>query len=138
MNTRHRILAALVSWLLIGLGVTLQTTPVTAQTSATQPAATQPAATQPDSGIKFIEVKSAGRNGNASVTVQVAANAVCSISYTTPKGTKSEAMGLADKTASADGRVSWVWVIGPRTQAGTGSVTVTCNGQSASTDIIIK
>jgi len=51
--------------------------------------------------------------------------------------TTTEAAGLVTKTAGANGEVSWSWLIGGATKPGTGRVTVTCNGVSATTDITI-
>jgi hypothetical protein len=64
--------------------------------------------------------------GNASVTAQAPPGATCRISYTTPSGTPSEAAGLGPATATTQGRVSWMWAIGPSTRPGMGRISVTC------------
>jgi hypothetical protein len=70
--------------------------------------------------------------------VQTIPGASCSIVYVTPAGTVSEAQGLGNKTAGENGRVSWSWKIGSNTRPGTGRVTVTCNGISATAQIQIR
>ena len=55
----------------------------------------------------------------------------------TPLGNVSEAAGLIPKTAGPNGNLSWTWTIGGNTQPGTGQVTVTYDGVSASTSIQI-
>jgi hypothetical protein len=102
------------------------------------PAPTPTPTPTPTTTVTFISVQGGSPGATASVTVQTAANAGCSITYVTPKGTVSQAQGLGDKTAGGDGRVSWSWKIGTGTAPGTGSVTVTCNGVSATTDITIS
>jgi hypothetical protein len=108
--------------------VTFPATPLAAPTS-------QP--DQPVGKVTFVSVQGARPGGHASVTVQTAPNSNCSIVYRTPAGTKSKAAGLTDKTTDVDGKVSWTWLIGGSTKAGTGSVTVTCGGEHATTGIDI-
>jgi hypothetical protein len=103
---------------------------------AVQPAAKAPA--QAPAGVKFTSVRGGSPGGYASVSVQTAPGANCSISYTTPHGTDSRAAGLVDKQANGAGVVSWSWKIGTNTYAGTGEVDVTCNGASASASITIN
>jgi hypothetical protein len=92
----------------------------------------------PNGDLTFVTVRGASPGGNASVTIHAEPGATCSIIYTTPAGTKSNASGLSSKTADAQGVVSWTWLIGPNTKPGTGTITVECNGKSASTDIVIR
>ena len=100
--------------------------------------ATQPT-TQPgqEKQIIFVKVKHGKPNGTASVTVKAWPNAKCSIVYHTPSGVVSHASGLQDENTDADGKVTWTWNIGRTTKTGTGSVTVTCEGQSATSEIKI-
>jgi hypothetical protein len=72
------------------------------------------------------------------MTVQTAPSAICAILFVTPAGAPSVAQGLGPKTADAVGRVSWSWVIEANATPGTGTVTVTCNGMSASAGIQIS
>jgi len=90
------------------------------------------------SGVTFISVLGARPGGVASANVQTSPGASCSISYVTPAGTQSKAQGLVTKTAGADGTASWAWNIGSSTRPGTGTVTVTCGGASASAPITIE
>jgi len=106
-----------------------------ASTVATCIGAAPVAAPAPSAGVSFVSVVGTSPGRVASVTVQTAPGASCSIVYVTPRGTVSVAQGLSPKTADASGRVSWAWLIGTRTYSGTGSVTVTCNGVSASAGI---
>ncbi len=89
------------------------------------------------SGITFASVEGASPGGYASVTIQTSPGAECSIQYVTPHGTVSRARGLESQTTDSDGRASWTWKIGTHTEPGTGSVTVACNGESATTPIEI-
>jgi hypothetical protein len=115
------------------------TNPPSATDTPIAPAATQPAA-QPGantSGVTFTSVTGAAPGGVARAAVQTSPGASCSISYVTPHGTNSTAQGLYPKTADGAGQVSWSWNIGTSTQPGTGTVSVTCNGVSASESITI-
>jgi micrococcal nuclease len=111
--------------------------PVTCNGNLELPTASPSSAT-PVVGVQFEAVNGAPPGGRASVSVRAAAGAACSIRYTTPAGNPSTAAGLIAKTADETGAVSWSWVIGTSTRPGTGQVTVTCNGQSASTPITIR
>jgi hypothetical protein len=104
--------------------------------SATQPASQSTAV--PSTKITFLSVNGASPGGYASVTIQTNPGADCSIRYVTPHGTISQARGLENQSADADGKVSWNWKIGSKTEPGNGGVTVTCNGQSATADITIE
>jgi hypothetical protein len=88
-------------------------------------------------GVTFAAVNGAGPNGYASVTVKATPNAESSIRYVTPHGSVSRAKGLEDQTTDSDGQTTWTWKIGARTESGAGSVTVTCNGDSATASIEI-
>jgi hypothetical protein len=116
---------------------------VASGTSAPPPNTSAPPPPPPDhpppsaSGVAFVSVVGAAPGGVASAIVQTSAGASCSISYRTPAGTKSTAQGLSTKTAGADGMVSWSWNISGNTRPGTGTVTVTCGGASASAPITI-
>ncbi|OJV91590.1 MAG: hypothetical protein BGO39_20655 [Chloroflexi bacterium 54-19] len=88
-------------------------------------------------GVQFTSVQGGRPGAYASVTVQTAPGASCSISYTTPHGTDSTAAGLVNKNANGAGVASWSWKIGTNTYTGTGEVDVTCNGNSASASITI-
>ncbi len=88
--------------------------------------------------IRFVSVDGAPPNGTASVTVQTTTGASCAIQYTTPSGNISTALGLVNRTADGSGAVSWSWKIGPTTRPGSGTVKVTCNGQTATASINIQ
>jgi hypothetical protein len=88
-------------------------------------------------GVQILSVSGARPGGTASARVQTTPGASCSISYRTPAGTSSTAQGLTSKVADSNGVADWTWNIGPSTRPGTGSVTVTCNGTSASSPIQI-
>jgi len=106
--------------------------PVTPAQAAPAPAAEAPAA-----AVRFVTVQGAGRNGTARATVQTTPGASCAIAYVTPAGTRSVAAGLVAKTADTAGQASWSWMIGVATTYGTGSVTVTCDGASATAPIVV-
>lgn len=88
-------------------------------------------------GIAFSSVVGDTAGGTASVSVQTAPGAFCTIEYITPAGTPSSDQGLAGKLADARGAVSWSWRISARSRPGTGTVAVACGGEHASADILI-
>jgi hypothetical protein len=90
-----------------------------------------------NNGVSFLDVQGASPGHEASVTVQATPNTDCSIVYITPSGRASRARGLDDKTSDSGGKVSWSWLIGGNTKRGTGTVTVTCDGKSATAQIDI-
>jgi hypothetical protein len=92
-------------------------------------------------GVTFTNVSGGPAGGRASVTVQTAPGATCSVQYVTAAGTRSTAQGQgsrASKTTGQDGSASWSWAIGPSTKPGIGSVTATCSSGTASTSIPIS
>lgn len=90
------------------------------------------------SEITFVSVHGANPGGYASINVETAPGAECSIRYVTPHGTISRAKGLDNQIADSDGKLTWTWNIGSKTEPGKGTVTVTCNGSTASTPIEIQ
>jgi Tfp pilus assembly protein PilZ len=74
----------------------------------------------------------------AQLAVQTIPNAACSLAYTTPAGTASEARGLGVSAADAAGRVSWARVIGTATRAGTGTLRITCGSQVTTAPIVVS
>lgn len=93
-----------------------------------------------DSGsgsIEFVTVRDVRAGSTADVIVSTSPGAECTITYVTPDGAEEEVRGLEPKTASGNGRVSWGWKIDPDTTPGDGTVTVTCNGESAETTLTI-
>jgi hypothetical protein len=111
--------------------------------AAEEPDATQiPAATPTPLPLApitptFVSVVGGRPRQTASVTVQAAPGALCSIAYVTPAGTRSVAEGLVARRADGGGRVAWAWLIGAGENPGSGTVTVTCDGASASAEIVI-
>lgn len=75
---------------------------------------------------------------DARVVVQTEPDASCFLGYTTPSGTKSGADGLGATVADGNGICSWTWNIGPRTNPGTGKLTITANGVTQFFDIVIQ
>ena len=90
-----------------------------------------------DGSVEILAVRGGKPNARADVTVRTTPNASCSLVFTTPDGTESDAQGLGEKAASGNGRVSWSWQISPDTTPGTGTVIVTCDGVSVEEPIII-
>jgi micrococcal nuclease len=92
--------------------------------------------------VVFEDVRGAGPNQRASVTVRVdppGAGIECTLRYVAPAGTNSEANGVGTKPTGRDGRVSWSWQIGGRTGAGTGKVYVRCgDSEEVTADIPIS
>lgn len=81
-----------------------------------------------------------GRGQTARLSAKTSPSATCSISYSTPAGTISEAAGLTSKAADGTGAVSWSWLISPGTNPSppVGHVSVVCAGQTANVDIVIQ
>jgi cardiolipin synthase A/B len=55
----------------------------------------------------------------------------CDLSITLPSGYVSESRGLGTARANADGNVTWTWEIGPSTDPGTATASITCSAGSA-------
>lgn len=87
--------------------------------------------------VILASVQGAAPGQIANVIAQTGANAFCSIVYITPSGQGSSGPGLENKNANNSGIVYWSWRISPDTKPGIGSITVTCNGVSASRAITI-
>jgi hypothetical protein len=51
----------------------------------------------------------------------------CVLSVTLPSGYTSESRGLGEQRANADGDITWTWEIGPSTDPGTATATITCS-----------
>jgi len=81
----------------------------------------------PAAGIVLISLTSPiVPNSNASLVIQVAPGATCDpgVRYAT---CWSSAKGLEPKTAGDDGRLGWIWAVGPSTSPGEWTVRVTCD-----------
>ncbi len=97
-----------------------------------------PIPSNPSTTVTFSSVTGASPGGRASVTVQTSPNAVCVIDYWGPNGRDRYEFGaLHVKRADSNGVVSWSWLIAPNTPSGNGTVTVSCDGATASTPIQI-
>ncbi len=106
----------------------------------TQPGSSlvQPPSSDGGVGVTINALTSPVKRGQtASLSASIVAGASCSIAYTTPTGTHSTAQGLVSKATDSAGNVSWSWVIGTSTNPGTGTVTVTCGGQTTSAPITV-
>jgi hypothetical protein len=89
--------------------------------------------------VTFSAVTGAAPGGTASVTVKTSPAAFCAIDYFGPNGRDRFEFGaLHVKQADSSGNVSWSWLIAPNTPAGNGSVTVNCEGVTATTAIAIS
>lgn len=107
------------------------------QTTARSPAGSSAPA---DGEVSIVSVTSpVGLGATASLTARANPGANCTIVYTHPSGKTSVATGLEPKPAGSDGTVTWSWGISTNTKpVGNGSVTVTCDGKSAETPIVIQ
>lgn len=106
-------------------------------TLSSAPTAPQ-ATTAPQTQIDFLMVEGGAPGERASVTIRTDPVGVeCRIRYQTPNGTDSDAAGLEPGTTRGSGTYSWEWTIGASTEPGTGSVTVFCGDDSATSDIEI-
>ncbi len=80
-------------------------------------------------------------DGIATVTIQTAPSAQCSLDYRTPDGTLSHAVGLGKQISNPQGICSWTWKlwIGAKTPPSElGRLTVTVDGEWQFFDIVIK
>lgn len=107
------------------------TTPTSANSaaSATAPNAPPAPAGTPQTGVEITSVYAMGApaGGTAFVEVQVTPGAVCTLVYVDPDGDTSDAAGLGQATADANGDVRWEWQIADdAVYASRGELTVTC------------
>lgn len=86
---------------------------------------------------QFVSVQGNSPGRSASVTVQTDPGATCTLAYTTPSGTRSNAAGLGQQMAGASGVVTWSFLIGGATRRGVGMLSVSCPGGSLSSPITI-
>jgi hypothetical protein len=99
---------------------------VTSEPAATaDPIETPEATPKPLSIRKIALTASVSNGGTAKVTIKTEANARCSIDVTYNSGS-STAAGLVDKTASAQGGVTWSWTVGTQTANGTYPIDIWC------------
>ncbi len=109
-----------------------QSAPITTSVPTPTPPPPPPAVADPRLAIV------GGKLGaTASATMHTAPGTSCTIIYLHPAGKVSTAKGLGPKTAGTDGVVGWTWLISKGTGVGTGSVTVTCGAERASSPIVI-
>lgn len=111
--------------------------PTSTPTPVPPTATPAPSPTPVPSGVTFLSITGGPPGAMATASVQTAPGAACTIQFTRPLGTISTAQGLTPKTADASGKVDWTWKIWELSETGTGSVTVTCNGISASAPLEI-
>lgn len=90
-------------------------------------------------GVQIISIAAIGAEpgGVAQAEANVTPGAVCDLDYRTPAGTESEAEGLSEQTAGADGKLRWEWRISPNTETGSAEVTLTCGDASETLVITI-
>jgi hypothetical protein len=114
---------------------TPQPTEPATETSVPAIANTEPAPV-PVELLLFTTPISAGKD--AWFGIKTLRGARCFLAYTTPSGTDSTAAGLGAQTADTDGRCRWTWNISASTNAGTGHLLLTVNGQTFPYDIVIE
>ncbi len=114
----------------------------TATSSPTPPGASASPATSsgPSTEVSILSVTSPVHLGETvTLTARSTPGMTCSIEYIHPSGKTSTEPQLTPTAVGSDGTVSWSWPISPGTRPlGTGTVTVTCNGSSAQTQILIQ
>jgi endonuclease YncB( thermonuclease family) len=77
-----------------------------------------------------------GRNNIASLTIRTAPDTTCSIVVHYSSG-PSRAMGLENKQADASGLVTWSWMVGANTNAGTWPITITCGDSTTESSVTV-
>ena len=114
----------------------------TAITSPTPPgtSASAGASSSPSPAVSILSVNSPVHLGETvTLTARSTPGVTCSIQYVHPSGKASTEPQLIPKAVGIDGTVSWSWPISPGTRPlGTGTVSVTCNGASTQTQILIQ
>ena len=123
----------------------LSASPTVARTATSSPTPPGPSASagassSPTSGVSILSVNSPVHLGETvTLTARSTPGVTCSIEYVHPSGKASTEPQLIPNVVGSDGTVSWSWPISPGTRPlGTGTVTVTCNGSSAQTQILIQ
>lgn len=109
---------------------------VDTRTAAPTPPPAAPAATaRPEPKPLSVEVtkrtKSVARNGTASITIQTAKNAECSINVEYSSGSAT-AKGLESKDSGSKGVVTWRWKVGGRTTKGEWPIDIWCTRDNRS------
>jgi hypothetical protein len=114
----------------------------TATGSPTPPGASPNAgpSSSPSAAVSILSVNSPVHLGETvTLTARSTPGVTCSIEYIHPSGKASTEPQLIPKAVGIDGTVSWSWPISPGTRPlGTGTVSVTCNGASSQTQILIQ
>ena len=114
----------------------------TATSSPTPPgtAGSVVASSSPGPAVSILSVNSPVHLGETvTLTARSTPGVTCSIQYVHPSGKASTEPQLTPKAVGSDGTVSWSWPISPGTRPlGTGTVSVTCNGSSTQTQILIQ
>ncbi len=125
--------------------VAQSTSPGIARTATNSPtprgASASPATSSgPSTEVSILSVTSPVHLGETvTLTARSTPGVTCSIEYVHPSGKTSTEPQLTPKAVGSDGTVSWSWPISPGTKpVGTGTVTVTCNGASSQTQILIQ
>jgi hypothetical protein len=86
----------------------------------------EPEPTAKPLSVKVVKrTKSVQQNGTASVTIKTSKKADCSIDVQYLSGSAT-AKGLGDKSANADGQVTWKWKVGGKTTEGTWPIYIRC------------
>jgi hypothetical protein len=121
-----RLAAAMVAALALGACSNVPGAPVVATLGPTPTPTAVPTPTPVPLDVDKGSVSSpVARGDKATVTIRTAAGADCKIVVEYESG-PSQASGLGEKTADADGAVSWTWTVGQTTKLGTWPITVTC------------
>jgi micrococcal nuclease len=76
------------------------------------------------------------RGATATVAAHTAPGAQCSIVVRYKSG-PSRAQGLGPKAVNSKGDVSWSWKVGTNTTPGNWPVVITCDGEVASTEVVV-
>jgi len=109
-----------------------------------EPMPTPEAEPEPESVFGIAEVgeiisapNSARRNENLTIVFQGESNTQYNLSIVSAAGNPLTADGLGSATSNADGVVSWTWLVGSRTGAGTQRATITGGGVNVLHEILI-
>jgi hypothetical protein len=89
--------------------------------------------------VSFTSVTGAAPGGTASATIQTSPGAFCKVDYFGPRGVdRFEGGALHAQQADANGNITWGWPIAANTPSGNGTVTVNCEGATASAAVPIS
>ena len=92
----------------------------------------------PAAGLQFLRVQGGSPGGPASVTVQAAPGATCTLSFDSSTAARRiTSVNLGPQSVGPSGTATWTWTIDGATVPGSHRVTLSCGGATISSPIQI-